>query len=70
MTEEIELSDETEIGLFSWAKLKEMAMKDDYQNQGWYANLDSKEKQLLEALIDAQRSQGNSEELQPVLYKE
>ena len=42
--EETELSDETEVGVFTWGKLKEEAMIEGYKSKGWYSNLEEEEK--------------------------
>jgi len=39
-----QLSDETEVGMFTWGKLKDEAMIDGYESCGWYSNLDADEK--------------------------
>ena len=39
-----QLSDETEVGLYTWGKLKEDAMLESYKSKGWYSNLEAEEK--------------------------
>jgi len=40
----IQLSDETDVGMFTWGKLKDEAMIDGYKTLGWYLNLEEEEK--------------------------
>jgi len=71
MGSQIELSDETTVGPYTWRQLKEDAMKPDYQNQDFYSNiLNFDERCLLDALITAQKNQGDMNELTPQPYRE
>ena len=61
------LSDETRVVNNPWGSLKEMAMKNDLHEQGWYKNLVLKDRDVVERLVDAQKAQGNMDPLQPVM---
>ena len=63
----ITLSEETRVVNNPWSSLKEMAMKNDLHEQGWYKNLVLKDRELVERLVDAQKAQGNMEPLQAVM---
>ena len=47
------LSDQTKIAGRTWGKLKESAMKPNYQYQPWFYDLLEEEKVMLESLIVA-----------------
>ena len=48
------LSDQTKVNNMTWLVLKASAMKEDYQKQNWYSELDQFDIELLEALRSAQ----------------
>ena len=58
-----QLSDKTRIAGTTWGKLKESAMKPDYQQQNWFFKLEADGIELLERLIEAQRVQGDMVEI-------
>ena len=49
------LTDETKVGSSAWKNLKEQAMDEDYENTEWFDKLKPDDKDLLEALIFAQK---------------
>ena len=63
------LSDATEVAGTTWKNLKTPAMKSDYKTQSWYHPLTEQERELIEALREAQRGQGNMNELQLQVHK-
>ena len=63
------LSDATGVAGTTWKNLKTPAMKSDYKTQSWYHPLTEQERELIEALREAQRGQGNMNELQSQVYK-
>ena len=63
------LSDATGVAGTTWKNLKTPAMKSDYKTQSWYFPLTEHERELIEALREAQHGQGNMNELQSQVFK-
>ena len=59
------MSDDTRIANTTWAKLKQVAMGGNNEQQSWFIPLKNEEKELLNALISAQKAQSNMNQLQP-----
>ena len=59
----ISLNDETRVGITPWKELRPSAMQPGFDNTNWYITLDAQQRQLLEALVEAQRKQGDMEPL-------
>ena len=64
-----EISDDTLIGGQTWATLRPMAMKENYDTLGWHVLLNAEEKKLLEAHRERQEMQGNMNELKAIVEK-
>ena len=65
------LSDQTRVGIKIWSDVKKAAMQADYKkDNAWYNTLGDEDKQVLDALVEAQREQGDMLALQPVPFQE
>ena len=51
-----------------WVHFKENAMMEGFKKTTEYTKLNSHEKSLVDALIEAQEAQENMEELEPTVY--
>ena len=57
------LSDKTQIANTTWGRLKLDAQQPNHEHQQWYIKMSLEDKELFQALMNAQQCQGDWEEL-------